>query len=152
MCVCVCQLLSCVQLLQPHELQPTRLLCPWASPGKNTGVSCHALLQGIFLTQGSNPGLPHGRQFLQQLSHKGSPRFSINTANFQQLKGMGAFFNQKSLFAYLLLSQRYRFSSHLVLQCSNTFSYERGRAPSMYHQRWNQNLLGDHLTYDLELR
>ena len=35
-------------------LQPTRLLCPWDSPGKNTGVDHHALLQGVFLTQGSN--------------------------------------------------------------------------------------------------
>ena len=38
-------------------LWPARLLCPWDSPGKNTGVGCHALLQGIFPTQGSNPGL-----------------------------------------------------------------------------------------------
>ena len=38
--------------LQPHGLYPTRLLCPWDSPGKNTGVGCHCLLQGIFLTQG----------------------------------------------------------------------------------------------------
>ena len=37
--------------LWPHRLQPTRLLCPWDSPGKNTGVGCHALLQGIFLTR-----------------------------------------------------------------------------------------------------
>ena len=37
-----------------HGLQPTRLLCPWDSPGKNTGVGCHALLQGIFPTQRSN--------------------------------------------------------------------------------------------------
>ena len=36
---------------------PTRLLCPWNSPGKNTGVGCHSVLQGIFPTQGSNPGL-----------------------------------------------------------------------------------------------
>jgi len=45
--------------LQPHGLQLTRLLCPWDSPGKDTGVGCHALLQGIFLTQGSNPSLMH---------------------------------------------------------------------------------------------
>ena len=45
--------------LQPHGLQPARLPCPWDSPGKNTGVGCHALLQGIFPTQGLNPGLPH---------------------------------------------------------------------------------------------
>ena len=37
------------------------LLCPWGSPGKNIGVGCHTLLQGVFLTQGSNPGLPHHR-------------------------------------------------------------------------------------------
>ena len=36
--------------LQPHGLQPTRLLCPWDSLGKNTGVGCHAPLQGIFPT------------------------------------------------------------------------------------------------------
>ena len=34
---------------------PARLLCPWDSPGKNTGVGCHSCLQGIFPTQGSNP-------------------------------------------------------------------------------------------------
>ena len=39
--------------------QPTRLLCPWDFPGKNTGVGCHALLQGIFATQELNPCLLH---------------------------------------------------------------------------------------------
>ena len=42
---------SCLTLCDPHGLQPPRFLCPWHSPGKNTGVGCHAL-QGIFLTQG----------------------------------------------------------------------------------------------------
>ena len=42
--------------------EPTRLLHPWDSPGKNTGVGCHSLLQGIFPTQGSNLGPPHCRQ------------------------------------------------------------------------------------------
>ena len=42
------------------------------SPEKNTGMDCHALLQGIFPTQGSNPGLPHYRQMLCPLSHQGS--------------------------------------------------------------------------------
>ena len=54
--------------LQPHGLQPARFLCPWDSPGKNTGVGCHFLLQGIFPTQGSNLGLPHCRQMLYLLS------------------------------------------------------------------------------------
>ena len=44
------------------------------SPGKNTGLGCHAFLQGIFPTQGSKPGLPRGRWILYRLSHQGSPR------------------------------------------------------------------------------
>ena len=47
---------------------------PGDSPGKNIGLGCHALLQGIFPTQGSNPGLPHCRQILYSLGHQGSPR------------------------------------------------------------------------------
>ena len=47
------------------------------SPSKNTGVDCHALLQGIFPTQGSNPGLPLCRQILYCLSHQGNPRKEI---------------------------------------------------------------------------
>ena len=50
--------------LRPHGLQPTRLLCPWDSPGKSTGVGCRFTLQGIFLTQGQNPRLLHGRRIL----------------------------------------------------------------------------------------
>ena len=60
--------------LRPHRLKPTRLLCSWDSPGKNTGVGCHFLLQGIFPIQGSNLGLPHSRQTLYCLSHQGSPK------------------------------------------------------------------------------
>ena len=56
--------------LRPHGLYPARLLCPWGSPGQNTGLGCHFLLQGIFSTQGSNPGLLHCRRILYQLSHK----------------------------------------------------------------------------------
>ena len=48
------------------------LLRPWDSPGKNTGVGCHSLLQEIFLTQGSNPGLPHCRRTLYRLSYQGN--------------------------------------------------------------------------------
>ena len=44
------------------------------SPGKNTGGGCHALLQGIFPTQGPNPGLPQCKWMLYCLSHRGSPR------------------------------------------------------------------------------
>ena len=49
--------ISCIQLCAPYGLWPTRLLGPWDSPGKNTGVGCHALLHGIFVTQGPNSRL-----------------------------------------------------------------------------------------------
>ena len=52
--------------------RPHGLYSPWNSPGQNNGVGSHFLLQGIFPTQGSNPGLWHCRQILYQLSHKES--------------------------------------------------------------------------------
>ena len=52
---CACQVASGVSDCASHALQPARRPCPWDSPGKNTGVGCHALLQGIFPTQGSHP-------------------------------------------------------------------------------------------------
>ena len=63
---------SCPTLCNPHRLLPASLLCPWDSPGKNTAVDCHALLQEIFPTQWSNPCLQHCRQILYCLSHQGS--------------------------------------------------------------------------------
>ena len=56
--------------LLSHELQPVRLLYPWDSPGKNTGVDCRSCLQRIFLTQGLNPGLLHCRQILHHLNYR----------------------------------------------------------------------------------
>ena len=52
------------------------LYSPWNSPGQNTGVGSLSLLQGIFPTQGSNPGLPHGRRILYQLSHSLGEKYS----------------------------------------------------------------------------
>ena len=57
-----------------NSLQPHGLYSPWNSPGQNTGVGNFSLLQGIFPTQGSNLAVPHCRQMLYQLSHRGSPR------------------------------------------------------------------------------
>ena len=54
--------------LQPHGLQSARLLCPWTSPGQNTGGRSCFLLQGIFPTQGSNP------EILYRLSHQGTQK------------------------------------------------------------------------------
>ena len=62
--ICACMLRQSCLTLQPCELKPARLLCPWDFPGKNTGVGCHCLLQRIFPTQGSNLGLLLCRQTL----------------------------------------------------------------------------------------
>ena len=59
-----------------YDSQPSRLLCPWASAGRNTGVSCHALLKGIFLTQVSNLRLLHCRQSTSESLGKPSPYYS----------------------------------------------------------------------------
>ena len=59
------------------SLQPYGLYSPGSFPGQNNGVGSLSLLQGIFPTQGSNPGLPYCRWILYQLSHKGSPSLSL---------------------------------------------------------------------------
>ena len=59
-----------------NSLWAHELYSPWNSPGQNTEVGSLSLLQGIFPTQGLNPGLPHCRRILYQLSHKGSPTCS----------------------------------------------------------------------------
>ena len=61
------------EYLQPHGPWPTRLLCPWNSPGQITGVGSCSLLKGIFPTQGSNLGLLHCRRILYCLNHQGNP-------------------------------------------------------------------------------
>ena len=64
---------SCLTL-QPHDCSPQVSSVHGDSPGKNTGVGYHALLQGVFSTQGSNPGLLNCRQILYHRNHQGSPR------------------------------------------------------------------------------
>ena len=60
-----------------NSLRSHGLYSLWNSPGQNTGVGSCSLLQGIFPTQRSNPGLRHCRWILYQLSHKGSPRILV---------------------------------------------------------------------------
>ena len=64
----------CPAVCEPmdYSLLGSSVLCPWNSPGKNTGVGCHFLFQGFFLTQEWNPGLQSRRQILYSLSHHGS--------------------------------------------------------------------------------
>ena len=72
--VCVCLVTqSCLTLCDPMDCSLPGSSVYADSPGQNPGVGYHALLQGIFPTQGSNPGLPHCRQILDHLSHQGNP-------------------------------------------------------------------------------
>ena len=73
--LCVCVLTRSVMSdCDPMDCSPPGASVLGDSPGKNAGVGCHALLQGIFPTQRLNPGLPHCRWILYRLSHQGSPR------------------------------------------------------------------------------
>ena len=105
-CVCVCaraQSLSWSDSLQHHGLQPTRLLRPWDSPGKNNGVGSHSILQGIFQAQESNPDLLQCRWSLYHLSHHGSPGICIHTSIYVCSKCIKMF--QNIVFSFFIQVQ-----------------------------------------------
>ena len=72
--------------VQSHGLKTIRLLCPWNSPGKNTGVGRYSLLQGTFWTEESKLGLLHCRQIFYHLSHQGSHIYYVNMLLILQVK------------------------------------------------------------------
>ena len=79
--MCVSHILSVTPWTAAH-----RLLCPWNSPCKNTGVGCHALLQRIWPTQGLNSGLLHCGQTLCPLSFPGSPSKAVRFTETESRK------------------------------------------------------------------
>ena len=81
----------CSTFCGPHGLQPTWLLCPWNYPGKNTGVSCHFLLQRIFPTQSSNPCLMcllHWQTGSLPLSQLGKPKQALDFLSSPPSEGL----------------------------------------------------------------
>ena len=108
--------------LQPLRRQPTRLLCPWNSPGKSTGMGCHVLLQGIFPTQGLNPGLPHCRRTLYHLSHKGSPCHVFLVVGY---------FTSILINEYFLLVERRSIPIFV-------FTNKKAENPYLLKQKWNE--------------
>ena len=84
---------SCLTLCDPKDCSPQDSSVLGDSPGKNTGLGCHALLHGIFPTQGSNPALLYRRWVLYWLSHQGSPRI-LEVGNLSLLQGI--FLTQES--------------------------------------------------------
>ena len=112
--LCVCLVTqSCPNLCKPMDCSLPGSCVHRGSPGKNTGVGCHALLQGILSTWGLNPGLPDCRQILYCLSHQGSPKSTsvpstwphVNLSTlfhmtFQSMSWLGSVTN---VFNYVLL-------------------------------------------------
>ena len=84
---------------------PSRFLCPWDFPGKNTGVGSCSLLQGIFPTQGSNRGLLHCRQILYQLSHQGKDNYLFTQQTFPKAMELLGFCWALGIFAASVLKE-----------------------------------------------
>ena len=113
----------------PTLCDPVDIYSPWNSLGKNTGVGSHSLLQGVFPAQGSNPGLPHCRWILYQLSRRGSPGvlewvaypFSSRSSQPRNQTGVfciaGGFCSTKTfpILHHLQRKRRVRLIDHLAL-------------------------------------
>ena len=104
----------CVCVWESHSVMsnslPARLLSPWDFPGKTIGVGCHLLLQGIFPTQGSNPGLLHCRQTLPS-EPPGKPTKYTPVIKIQQ-ENRGPRTFKGSLFSYFLYLLAYLYSDY----------------------------------------
>ena len=104
---------SCPTLCNPMDYSPPGSSVHEDSPGKNTGVGCHALLQGIIPTQRPNPGLPHCRWNLCHLSYHGSPNWpKIERIHRTWITNYQGWFNWDyrmwSKKEYLLFSKRWQ--------------------------------------------
>ena len=85
-CMLACSVASVMpNSMRPYGLYPTRLLCPWDSPGKNTGVDCDFHLQDIFPTQGLNPSLLYCRWISLPLSYQRRPLVPLGENKFGAL-------------------------------------------------------------------
>ena len=111
------------------SLWPHGLYSLWHSSGQNTAVGSRSLLQGIFPTQGSNPGLLHGRQILNQLSHKGSPKIIIdyfnNKGKWQKIYNV--------VILWVNLENSVQFSCSVVSDSLRTHGLQHARFPVHHH-------------------
>ena len=126
---------SCPILCNPMDSSLPGSSVHGDSPGKNTGVGCHALLQGIFPTQGWNSGLLHCRQILYQLSHQGSPKI-VEWVAYPSSRGPSQPRNQTGVFCiaggfFASWATREAQSNHTPIKINlkkpkNVFSYSSG--------------------------
>ena len=125
------------------------LYSPWNSPGQNTGVGSLSLLQGIFQIQGSNPGLPHCRQILYQLSHKGSPRtlewvaFSFSSGSSQPRNQTGVSFIAGRFFTNWAMREAMHKGSLLSTSSPTFVDRHPNRCEVVLHYGFNLSFLDD---------
>ena len=124
---------SCVWLCEPTDCSSSGSFFPWNSPGQNTGVGSHFLLQEIFRTQGLNPGLPQCRWILCCLSHQGS----LNVLLYMPVKHTGPPASTPwvcvSLFHWLQRSSLNNHFYSLLVQALGTLQWENRSSPSWTH-------------------
>ena len=102
-----------------NSLRPCRLYSPWNSPGQNTGVGSLSLFQGIFPTQGSNPGIPHCRWILYQLSYLITIIWSFISSNISSVAIWSSPLSTGNRFTSHLLSGTALFSIKIKLKFKN---------------------------------
>ena len=110
-----------------NSLRPHGLYSPWNSLGQNTGVGSLSLLQGIFPTQGSNPGLLHCRQIFYQLSHKGSPTWRKESKFQMGIRGKMAIlsnsFLEPTLAGDILLLERRELCFYYPIKMQTNYGF-----------------------------
>ena len=108
----------CPILCDPMDCSPPGLSVCGDSPGKNTGVGCHVLLQRIFPNQGSNPSLPHCRQILYHRSHQGSPFTTLNELYLYHKFPVGYFSHPNERpNTNIVDTEAWKYTSHSLDQC-----------------------------------
>ena len=96
--LCAALILSIVsKSLQPHGQQTTKLLCPWGFSRQNTEVGYHALLQEIFLTQGSSPGILHCKLWINIGTFTADPLGKLNNTSLSSLSLLQGIFPMQEL-------------------------------------------------------
>ena len=117
------------------SLRPHGLYKPWNSPAQNTGEGSHSLLQGLFPTQDSNPGVSHCRRILYQLSHKGSPRilewvaYPFSSRSYQPRNRTGVSCIAGGFFTNWAIRE-FRATVHVVTKESDTTAIKQQQQPS----------------------
>ena len=119
---CCYQVYGFIRVSESHSVvsdsfRPHGLHSPWNSPGQNTGVGSCSLLQGLFLTQGSNSGLLHCRWILYQLNHKGSGEYN-GLGSLSKAVGMTLYLNILSFQLCGELAMYFRFCTFKFSPCS----------------------------------